>query len=272
MHQTRATALALALAIASALGAQPADTTRRSTEPLFTARDALVGGAFVAGTIITLQFDRRIAESVLDTARHDTNWIRRNADNLAVINERSIFAASAIGYVIGRFGHLERLADIGLHSMEALVLTSATATLGKSGLGRSRPFVTGGHDPTDFHPGKGFHDPAYRSFPSLHEGGTFAFAAVVTSETARMFPRSRPFVGPALYTLAIVPGVARVYKSKHWASDVVMGAAIGSFAGWKVVHDNPSHPNNRLDRWLLGASIVPADGGVQVALTLAPTR
>jgi membrane-associated phospholipid phosphatase len=246
------------------LGAQPADTTRRSTEPLFTASDAVIGGAFVAGTVVMLQFDRRIAESM---DRNKTDFRNNSAKVLKDVNERTLMVVSAAGYVIGRLGRIERLADIGLHSVEALVLTSALSTIGKSGLGRARPHVSGGGDPFDFHPGKGFNDPAYRSFPSLHEGGTFAFAAVVTSETARMWPASRPFVGLLLYTLAVLPGAGRIYTGNHWSSDVVMGAALGSFAGWKVVRYNHSHPENRLDRWLLGASVLPDDGGVRIALT-----
>ena len=251
----------ITFAFGPALGAQPADTTRRSTKPLFTRNDILVAGAFTAGTVGMFQFDRRIAVSLLDTTSRSYQRDRRRASQLKVFNERSLFAVSAVSYVAGRLGHGERIADIGLHSMEAIVVTTALATVGKSGLGRSRPFVTGGKDPTDFHPGKGFRDPAYRSFPSLHEGGTFAFAAVVTAETARMWPRSRPWVGPALYTMAAVPGVARLYLSKHWASDVVVGAAIGTFAGWKVVRYNHSHPGNRVDRWLLGMSIESAEDG-----------
>ena len=267
MHIHRRWCLLLSLVAFPTAGAQPADTTGHSTEPLFTGRDAAIGGAYVAATIVMFQFDRRIAQYM---ERNQNDFRNNSSETLKAVNERTLFVASAGGYLIGRFGRVERLADIGLHSMEALVLTSTIATLGKSGLGRARPHVslTSGLDPFDFHPGKGFHDPAYRSFPSLHEGGSFAFAAVVTSETARMWPRSKPYVAPLLYTFAVLPGVARVYKQKHWASDVVMGAAIGSFAGWKVVRYNHSHPNNRLDRWLLGTTVIPVDEGVAVATTL----
>ena len=270
MHSRHRSLLAVILAlttVARAGAAQPADTTGVSTEPLFTGKDAVIGGAYVAATVVLLQFDRRIAEYM---ARHENDFRENSANTLKEVNERTLFVASAGGYLIGRIGRVDRLADIGLHSMEALVLTSAISTLGKSGLGRARPHVSSasGLDPFDFQPGKGFDDPAYRSFPSLHEGGSFAFAAVITSETARMWPRSRPFVAPILYTLAVLPGIARVYQEKHWASDVVMGAAIGSFAGWKVVRYNHSHPGNRLDRWLLGASVIPVDGGVAVAVAL----
>ena len=50
-----------------------------------------------------------------------------------------------------------------------------------------------------------------------------------------------------------------MYDNRHWASDVIMGAAIGTFAGTKVVRYHRTHPDNRLDRWLLNASVSPSD-------------
>jgi membrane-associated phospholipid phosphatase len=46
-------------------------------------------------------------------------------------------------------------------------------------------------------------------------------------------------------------GLSRMYHDKHWASDVVLGAAIGTFTGLKVVRYSHAHPNNRLDRAIL---------------------
>jgi membrane-associated phospholipid phosphatase len=47
--------------------------------------------------------------------------------------------------------------------------------------------------------------------------------------------------------------LSRIYEDKHWASDVVVGSAIGEFAGLKVVRFNKTHEGNRIDRWFLGA-------------------
>jgi hypothetical protein len=48
-----------------------------------------------------------------------------------------------------------------------------------------------------------------------------------------------------------------------------MGAAIGTFAGTKVVRYHRTHPGNRLDRWLLNASVSPSDLG-HISLSIAP--
>ena len=71
---------------------------------------------------------------------------------------------------------------------------------------------------------------------------------------------------------AALVGVSRMYHDQHWASDVVAGAAIGTFSGLKVVQYAYRNPRNRLDRWLLPLTLEPtSEGGVQVAWRL-PTR
>jgi membrane-associated phospholipid phosphatase len=242
-----------------------------STKPLFTGHDALVGGAFVVATVGLTQLDKRIAEHVADLrTSSNSDFYQSRADEIKLVNERSLFAVSAGSYVVGRLGHLERLADFGLHASEAIVVAAGVATVFKSGLGRSRPALsqrtTGEFDPFDFKPGKGWSDPAYRSFPSLHEAGTLAFATVFTSEAKRWWPRATPVLAPVVYTVAILPGLARMYNQNHWASDVAMGAGIGIFSGTKVVRYTHSHPHNRIDRLLLSTTIAPAGDGAAVTV------
>jgi hypothetical protein len=62
-----------------------------------------------------------------------------------------------------------------------------------------------------------------------------------------------------------------MYNNRHWASDVLVGAGIGTFAGLKVVRYHHSHAGNRLDRWMLAGSLVPApDGGQTVRWSIIP--
>jgi hypothetical protein len=56
-----------------------------------------------------------------------------------------------------------------------------------------------------------------------------------------------------------------MYHNRHWGSDVLLGAAIGTFSGRKMVQYAHGHPNNRLDRIMLSTTIVP-DGRGGVAL------
>jgi membrane-associated phospholipid phosphatase len=78
----------------------------------------------------------------------------------------------------------------------------------------------------------------------------------VTEETSRFWPDLTWVIGPVMYGGATLIGLSRMYDNKHWASDVIVGAAIGVFSGRKVVRYNHTHPGNEVDNWLLGISIV----------------
>jgi len=56
-----------------------------------------------------------------------------------------------------------------------------------------------------------------------------------------------------------------MFNNRHWASDVITGAAIGTFAGLKVVQWQHTHPGNRIDRIFLGATVGPGAQGTTVA-------
>ena len=242
-------ALLCVIVLSSALGAQPSDTTRRSREPLFTARDAYIAGGITAISVLLIQVDKPIIRRI---QRDTSEFLRETADQLKYINEKSLLALDVVLYGVGRLGRMERLADIGLHGSEAIAVASVVSTLIKSTTGRPRPRESG-QDPFEFKPNKGWTDGAYRSFPSLHQAGSLAFASVLVAETQISWPQNTKFVAPVVYGLAVLPGIARIYTNFHWTSDAVLGAMIGTYAGIKTVQYTHSHPGNRLDRWLLSA-------------------
>jgi membrane-associated phospholipid phosphatase len=163
------------------------------------------------------------------------------------------------------------MADLGLHGTEAILVGTAVTGLMKGAAGRARPYVDLTR-PHDFKFGRGFTKGSdYESFPSGHTLVGFAAASAVTAETSRWWPNSKWYIGPVMYGGATLIGLSRMYNNKHWASDVMMGAAIGTFAGTKVVRYHHSHAHNRIDRWLLGATIVPdGEGGTSLAFSLMP--
>jgi membrane-associated phospholipid phosphatase len=69
-----------------------------------------------------------------------------------------------------------------------------------------------------------------------------------------------------MYGGATLVGLSRMYNNAHWASDVVLGAAIGTFSGIKVVRYSHGHSNNLVDRTLLGLRVVPTPDGVAVVV------
>jgi len=242
--------------LAGALDAQPADTTKISTKPLFTRKDAYMAVAFLATTAALTPLDERLAQRLQDSTLQANRIFGDLATGVEYITAPGAFIIGGTMYAIGRLGGNERLADLGWHGTEAVLVGTAVYSLGKGLFGRARPETVDASDARAFQLGRGFGGGAYASFPSGHTTTAFAAAAAVTSETSRWWPKSTWIVAPVMYGGATSVGLSRMYHNKHWGSDVVMGALLGTFAGLKVVQYHHSHPNNRLDRWMLGKTRV----------------
>jgi len=264
------TGLGLATAtIAPVAQAQPTDTTKISAEPLFTKRDAWIALGFAAGTVALYPADQYFARK-LQTPHNQENQFLQNAatDFRFMGTPGSIYIGLGM-YLVGRVGRIDRMADLGLHGTEALFLASGTVYVLKGLVGRSRPEVDV-NNPRSFVFARGFRNTdEYRSFPSGHAAMGFAAAAAVTSETSKWWPKATWVIAPVMYGGATMIAASRMYNNKHWASDVVMGAAIGTFSGLKVVRYSHSHPSNRIDKWLLHPHVEKKpDGSVAVGVEI----
>jgi membrane-associated phospholipid phosphatase len=232
----------------------------------------------VAGTAAITPADRYFAERLQNPATQANRFFRRTSTVVTNVVAPGSFVIGGLLYGVGRVAGNERMADLGLHGTEAIVVGLGATGVIKMLAGRARPYVDGDstHDGFDFNPhsfgfGRGFRGEAYRSFPSGHTVTAFAVAAAVTKETARWWPNSAWYVGPVLYGGATLAGLSRMYDNKHWGSDVIAGAAIGVFSGWKVVQYHHSHPGNRIDRWLLAGSVRGnGRGGAAVRMVILP--
>jgi membrane-associated phospholipid phosphatase len=246
--------LAVMLATAPAL-AQPADTISNEPGPLLTRGDAVTGGIFALGTVAAFPLDKVFA-SYARGAIQERRFARRVA---IVVEEVAVPGAFIIGaslYGVGKLADNKEMADLGLHGSEAIVIGLLFTGGLKVLAGRARPFL--GHDePHNFGLLRGWKNHDYSSFPSGHTLIAFAAASAVTEETRRFWPNSVWIVGTAMYGGAALVGWSRMFDDKHWMSDVAVGGALGIFAGRKVVRFHHTRPDNALDRWLLGVSIVP---------------
>lgn len=250
-------------ALPATLFAQSAEPTRSSHRPpVITWLDAAALGAGIAGSIALMGADTRIANR-LQSDRYQNNNGYENISSVAgTVNEKSLFAAGIVAYGIEKLVHAPRTTtDITWHTTESVFLASATATIARGILGRSRPFVTADSDAYDYKPGQGFRELKYRAYPSIHAASAFATAAALTAETARHSHGAAWIVGPISYSLAALPGLSRMYEDKHWASDVAMGAALGAVTGWATVRYHHHHAGNRLDKVFLGAQPTAAPSG-----------
>jgi membrane-associated phospholipid phosphatase len=231
--------------------------------PLFTGRDVIRAVGFTGLTIAMFPIDRSIARRLTNERSKANRFLNNASKGVEVIADPGSIIIGTSLYVIGRVTHHSDLEDLGWHGTEAVLFGSSITWLIKGLAGRARPFATADTTAHDFKFGGGFGNADRQSFPSGHTTAAFAAAAAVTSEAERAWPHHFWLVAPTMFGGASLVGLSRMYHDKHWASDVVLGAAIGTFSGLKVVRYAHTHPHNFLDRAILRVEAVPLPAGGQ---------
>ena len=234
----------------------------------FVKRDLVATGIAAVGTVAVSGFDLRVARWARSAGVQGDSSRRDLVDELTRINETPLMLAALATYGVGRVARSYTTADVGLHTLEALVLTTSVSQVIRGVFGRVRPRVSL-EDPYAFRPGSGFTGFETRSFPSLHTAAAFATATALVGEIRVRRPAAVKVAAPLLYTAAVVPGLTRIYLDQHWASDIVAGAFVGALLGSRVVSYAHSHRRSRLDRVLLGVRAVPdVRGGVMLVVNV----
>jgi membrane-associated phospholipid phosphatase len=249
--------LCLSLVLSSTAYAQ--NDTIAGKKPLFTIRDLIAVSGFTLATIGLAKEDRHLTHQLQVPARQSNRILKEGATIFRLMGDPGAILTGTAVYGIGLADNNRRTQEVGLHTVEAIVLANVTTATIKMVAGRARPYASE-DNARNFQLLRGLKSDDYRSFPSGHTTSAFAFAATVSAETSRSWPGSRWFIGPFLYGGATLVGASRIYNKAHWASDVMAGAAIGTLTGLKVVRYQHSHPGNLLDRRLLRAGISHVNG------------
>ncbi|HEU5041705.1 MAG TPA: phosphatase PAP2 family protein, partial [Gemmatimonadales bacterium] len=143
-----------------------------------------------------------------------------------------------------------RITRAGGRLAASVIASTAAFETVKLVSGRTRPDAGGGA--WDFSPfsGRG-------SFPSGHSTVAFALATSLSHEL------HSPVATVALYAAATGTAWSRVYNERHWASDVIFGAALGITTA-QVVHGRWRIFGIRPPAFLLE----PAGAGVRVSVAV----
>lgn len=271
----RALTAALLLLPFGALPAQvaaPTDTSR-ANQTLFTARDAWLAAGFAGLTVAMFPIDRHLQTHLRDQTTPANRFLDQSASGVEFITTPGSFLIGGSLYAFGTLTDNRAIQDLGWHGTEAVLLGSGITALLKGLLGRARPdFDSTGVNtqPSDFDLAGGFGSSRRQSFPSGHTTTAFAAAAAVTSEVHRRWPKYTWYVAPVLYVGATLGGLSRMYHNRHWASDVALGAGIGTFSGLKVVKYSHAHPDNFIDRVMLRTTVAPDGRGGAYILWSVP--
>ncbi len=252
---------------------QPSVAKPNALRRSFMRKELFLAGAFALGTVAVVPFDEPWGNRLQAPRVQENAGLDATAKGVRKLgNPGAIIVTSAL-YAGGRLLHKRRVADAGLHATEAILVSGAVTTVLKRLTGRARPHVANpdpnehGPDADAFRPGRGVGD--YTSFPSGHTTTAFAAASALTRELSGTHPRMAWLVGPLLYGGATAVGLSRMYENKHWASDVIAGAAVGTLIGRKLVAHQHARPGNRLDRLLLPNAVEPSTRGIAVRWSLS---
>jgi membrane-associated phospholipid phosphatase len=143
-----------------------------------------------------------------------------------------LYTLPALGILYGCGAILKnnKAKAVALKGAEAFILAAVSAQIVKQLTHRHRP---GQDDPPDPGLWEGPIAPVtYTSFPSGHSAVVFAVATVLGSAYSETV-----WVPILCYSIACMTAISRIYDNKHWASDVLVGSALG-FAIGKTVYRN----------------------------------
>src|ERR1700674_1411133 len=138
----------------------------------------------------------------------------------------SLIGAAGASYIWGHFVHNDHLRETGFLAGEAALNSTAVTYLSKSMTQRPRP-LDGNGNGTFFQGGA--------SFPSEHSAIAWSVASVIAHE----YPGTLTKL--AAYGLASTVTLTRVTGKQHFASDVVIGSALGWYFARQVyrAHHDP---------------------------------
>ena len=150
----------------------------------------------------------------------------------------TILGVAAATYAIGRWKGSTRAQHLGMDEIEASLLAEVIVNAAKQVVRRDRPLLADGTRQAGF------------AFPSGHATATFAAATVLQQHLGYK-------AGIPTYLIASYVAMSRLHDNRHYASDVVFGAATGIVIGRSVTW----HGRNFYGSLMT----VPGGGGIMIA-------
>ena len=213
-----------------------------SQEPIFRRSDLAILGAALASSAVIMKYDVRITAWKGYPPFQNSARVRKAFERFAYLGGPGSLIIDAALWGGGRIAKNKDLATDGETALEAAAISGAVTFLIKGVVGRARPLV----DSTradNFRLGRGFTDGFnYQSFPSGHTTAAFALATAITSRLGERKNASVGWAAPVLFSVATLTDIARVYTHDHWATDCLVGAAIGTVGGLVAARWHERHP------------------------------
>lgn len=203
-------------------------------------RDWGYAGLFAAGTGLLALADEPIQRYAL-RQRENNPTLRHISSNITQFG--GLYEVYTLG-ALGAYGFIfkvDKVKTTTLLATQAYITGALVESVVKTLSGRQRPYV---YNPNSVEAEPTFRGPFYKglkdvngnklnsSFPSGHTTVAFAAATVFAMEY-----RNKPLIPIVAYSAATLIGLSRLTENKHWATDVLVGAALGYLTGRQVVNN-----------------------------------
>jgi membrane-associated phospholipid phosphatase len=203
--------------------------------PVGIENNGLLSTFVLAGAVaVTTRYDEDIRYKV--ASRKGRN-LDKATDAAALLGDPFVhLGVAAAVYGGGILNDSPKYRELGEMLGEAAILADATTLILKQSIGRGRPSVTS--DSGSYKPFQARTD--FDSLPSMHTASSFAMASVMASAS------ESPLTAVSAYAAAAFVGFSRIYQDKHWASDILLGAALGELCGRVVTHYHAAAQSRRI--------------------------
>ena len=189
-------------------------------------KELMIGIGVSGAAFVTYLLDSEFSKML---ERNKTSW----ADDLTSygndygLKANTMIISQAV-YIGGLASGWDDLRETGRLLYESIILTGMVTQTLKFIVGRARPYEErGDHYFTPF-----VSNGDYHSFPSGHTTLAFAMSTVISHQIDSWWAYA------GFYGLSTLTGISRVYTNKHWLSDIVVGAAIGTAGAYLIIKAN----------------------------------
>jgi membrane-associated phospholipid phosphatase len=212
------------------------DFKQQALSPLHVKAKSWLKGAALGGIIFGMTYlDKPIQQAAVKLRNRNPNMedVSRTITNIGGVYEVGTFVGiAAYGYIFKN----DKIKATTALATQAFITSTFWSTLFKTLSGRTRP---ANFDPESPLNETRFHGPFYKlpygdnsAFPSGHAAVAFAAATVYAKEY-----KNTPIVPIISYSLASLISLSRITENRHWATDILTGAALGYMCGTQVVNN-----------------------------------
>ena len=206
------------------------------------AKEVFISGSGIAIGILGKNLNQDLMplseEEIANLSRLEVNKFDRSATYLYSGNARrmsDVLVACSVILPLSLFTQTEIRQDwetVGAMYLETMLFSNVVPLISKGRVKRIRPYVYNDNVPLEEKLDKN----ALRSFYSGHTTNAFASAVFVSTVYGRYYPQSRykPYIWVGSLSLASLVGYLRYKAGKHFPSDILTGAAVGSTIGFII--------------------------------------